>query len=71
LLEALLTLQFVLALLGANPGNELAPAVHGASWPFVAPFRTLFSTAAADGVVLEIHTMVERCSCSSWAGGSR
>jgi uncharacterized protein YggT (Ycf19 family) len=58
LLEALLALRFVLALLGANPGNDFAAAVYGVTGPFVAPFRTLFPTPASGGAVLEVHTLV-------------
>lgn len=47
LLEALLALRFILALLGANPANMFASLVYGISYPFVAPFFSLFNYNSA------------------------
>jgi YggT family protein len=58
LIEGLLALRFALALLGANPTNGFAALVYGISWPFVAPFRTLFGVPAAAGSVLETYTLM-------------
>lgn len=58
LIEGLLALRFGLALLGANPANGFAALVYSISWPFVAPFRTLFGVPAAAGSVLETYTLM-------------
>jgi hypothetical protein len=58
LLEGLLALRFLLAILAANPRNAFAALVYGLTGPFVAPFRTLFATPAADGSVIELYTLV-------------
>ena len=58
LLEAALAFRFGLALLGANPRNEFASAVYGLTYPFVAPFRTLFPSPITEGSVLETYTLV-------------
>jgi hypothetical protein len=58
LIEGLLGLRFALALLGANPNNGFAALVYGLTWPFVAPFRTLFGVPAAGATVLETYTLV-------------
>ncbi len=58
LLEAALAFRFGLALLGANPLNQFASAVYGLTYPFVAPFRTLFPSPITEGSVLETYTLV-------------
>ena len=58
LLEGLLALRFGLALLGANPNNGFAAMVYGVSWPFVAPFQTLFGVPSGGGAVLETYTLM-------------
>jgi hypothetical protein len=58
LLEGLLALRFALALLGANANNGFAALVYAISWPFVAPFQTLFGVPAAGGSVLETYTLM-------------
>ena len=59
LLEALLALRFILALLGANPANAFASLVYGISYPFVAPFFSLFSYNFHYGVSrFESYTLV-------------
>ena len=58
-LLVLLAFRVVLALLGANPGNAFANFVYSVSWPFAAPFFTLFGYHVAYGVSrLEISTLV-------------
>ena len=57
-LETLLGLRFLLALFGANPGNEFASLVYGVTGPFVLPFRTLFATPSAQGSVFEFYTLI-------------
>lgn len=39
----LLTIRFLLALLGSNPGNTFASFIYDVSYPFAAPFFGLFS----------------------------
>ena len=39
----LLAFRFILALLGANPGNAFANFIYDTSHPFVAPFFGLFN----------------------------
>ena len=58
LLEGLLGLRFALALLGANPTNGFAALVYAITWPFVAPFQTLFGVPSAGGSVLETYTLM-------------
>jgi len=59
LLEALLALRFVLALLGANPANVFANFVYTISYPFVAPFFSLFNYDLHYGVShFESYTLV-------------
>lgn len=43
ILFALLILRIVLLALGANEGNGIVDFIYGASEPFVAPFRGVFS----------------------------
>jgi hypothetical protein len=58
-LLVLLAFRFVLALLGANPGNGFANFIYSVSHPFVAPFFGLFSYNTQLGVSrFEIYTLV-------------
>ncbi|MEO8511633.1 MAG: YggT family protein, partial [Chloroflexota bacterium] len=43
ILTVLIALRIILLLLGANAGNGLVDFVYGATEPFVAPFRGIFS----------------------------
>lgn len=55
----LLGFRFVLALLGANPGNSFAHFIYSVSHPFVAPFFGLFSYNYHYGVSrFEAYTLV-------------
>jgi hypothetical protein len=55
----LLAFRFVLALLGANPGNSFANFIYTASHPFVAPFFGLFGYSLHYGVSrFETFTLV-------------
>lgn len=59
ILLVLLAFRFVLALLGANPGNPFAHFIYTTSRPFVAPFFSLFSYHIRYGVSrFEIYTLV-------------
>ncbi|HWB39258.1 MAG TPA: YggT family protein [Candidatus Saccharimonadales bacterium] len=58
-LVALLIVRFMLALLGANPGNGFANFIYSVSHPFVAPFFGLFSYDQRLGVGrFEIYTLI-------------
>lgn len=58
-LLVLLAFRFILALLGANPGNAFANFIYTVSHPFVAPFFSLFSYDQHLGVGrFEIFTLV-------------
>lgn len=58
LIEMLLGVRFMLALLAANPGNDFASFVDALTWPFVAPFRSLFATPAVGFMVFEGYTLI-------------
>lgn len=56
---AILAIRFVLALLGANPGNAFANFIYTISHPMVAPFFSLFSYRQQYGVSrFEVYTLV-------------
>lgn len=58
-LLAILTLRFLLALLGANPANAFANLLYSVSYPFVAPFFGLFNYSLRYGVSrFESYTIV-------------
>ena len=59
ILLVLLAFRFALALLGANPNNAFADFIYDASYPFVAPFFSLFGYDLQYGVSrFEIFTLV-------------
>jgi uncharacterized protein YggT (Ycf19 family) len=59
ILLALLALRFMLALLGANPANAFANLVYSITYPFVAPFFTLFSyNLSYSRAHFELYTLV-------------
>jgi hypothetical protein len=59
LLIALLAIRFLLALLGANPGNGFADFIYTVSHPFVVPFFGLFNYDETLGVHrFEYETLV-------------
>lgn len=58
-LLVLLAFRFILALLGANPGNWFANFIYTVSHPFVAPFFGLFSYNYHYGISrFEVYTLV-------------
>jgi hypothetical protein len=59
ILEALLVIRFFLALFGANPYNGFAQFIYAITYPFIAPFATLFNepTTSLAGRI-EIDTIV-------------
>jgi hypothetical protein len=50
--------RFVLKALGANPSAGFAQFIYGITAPLVAPFYGLFGNPAAQGAVLELHSVV-------------
>jgi len=58
LIEGLIAIRFVLKALGANPSAGFAEFMYGITGPLVAPFNGLFGNPAAQGSVLEVHSIV-------------
>jgi YggT family protein len=58
LIEGLIAIRFVLKALGANPSAGFAQFIYGVTAPLVAPFYGLFGNPAAQGSVLELHSLV-------------
>lgn len=67
----LLMFRFVLAILGANPGNWFAGFIYDTSHPFVSPFFSLFKykTELANGSRFEIYTLVAMAVYTTLAYG--
>ncbi len=58
LIEGLILVRFILKALGANPSAGFAEFIYGITAPLVAPFYGLFGNPAAQGSVLELHSIV-------------
>ena len=58
ILEGLIGLRILLKLMAANPDNPFARLIYGITDVFLWPFVGLTMTPAANGVVLEIHSIV-------------
>jgi len=58
ILEALIGLRVLLKLIAANPNNAFAALVYRASSLFVWPFNGLTRTPAAEGMVLDIPSII-------------
>jgi hypothetical protein len=58
ILEALLALRVGLKLIGANPDSPFAAFVYSFTNLFLAPFAGLTATPSANGMVLEISTVI-------------
>jgi len=58
ILEALIGLRVFLNLIAANPNNPFAALVYNASTLFVWPFSGLTVTPAAEGMVLDIPSVI-------------
>jgi hypothetical protein len=58
ILEALIGLRVILKLIAANPNSPFAALVYNASYLFVWPFTGLTRTPAAEGMVLEIPSII-------------
>src|SRR5262245_40391121 len=58
IVEALLGLRFALKIIAANPDNAFASAIYNIPAPFMFPFRDLTITPSANGIVLELNTLI-------------
>ena len=58
ILAGLLSIRFVLGLLGANPAAGFAQFIHGITRPFLAPFVGLFGQPRFEGSVFELNALV-------------
>ena len=58
LLEAVLALRFVFKLIAVNAANPFAALLYNVTNLFVAPFASLVGAPAANGMVLEISTLI-------------
>jgi hypothetical protein len=69
LLEALIALRVFLKLIAANPANPFASLVYNLSALFLWPFFGLTGTPAANGMVLEIPSIIAMVvyAIAAWA----
>ena len=59
IIETLLAFRFVLKLLGANPGAGFTSFIYNATYPFAAPFLSVFrSSRPLEGSVFEWTTLL-------------
>jgi uncharacterized protein YggT (Ycf19 family) len=58
ILEALLALRFLLKLIAANPQSPIAELIYAVTGIFLTPFAGLTATPSADGMVLELSTLI-------------
>lgn len=57
-LEALLIIRFLLKVLSANSSAGFTSGIYAITDPFVAPFRGIFPTSAAQGSVVEWNAII-------------
>lgn len=58
LLEGVLALRFIFKLIGVNAANAFASLLYSVTDFFVAPFASLTGAPAANGMVLEVSTLI-------------
>ncbi|NJD57847.1 MAG: hypothetical protein C3F13_12870 [Anaerolineales bacterium] len=58
ILEALLALRFLLKLIAANPHSPIAVFIYAVTDLLLTPFAGLTATPSADGMILEISTLI-------------
>jgi ABC-type Na+ efflux pump permease subunit len=58
LLETILAFRFVLKLFAADPSAGFSNFIYGISYPFVAPFLSVFRTMRVEGNVFEWTTLL-------------
>lgn len=58
ILEALLAFRFVLKLLGANPAAGFTKFIYTITYPFTAPFLSVFKVTQVEGSIFEWTTLL-------------
>src|SRR4030042_6282047 len=58
LLEVLLAFRFVLKLLAANPSAGFSSFIYNVSYPFAAPFISVFRLTKVEGSIFEWTTLL-------------
>jgi hypothetical protein len=58
ILKALLALRFLLKLIAANPHSPIASLIYAFTDLLLVPFAGLTASPSADGMVLEITTLI-------------
>jgi hypothetical protein len=58
LLEVILAFRFVLRLFGANPAAGFTSFIYGITYPFAAPFLSVFKITDVNGSVFEWTTLL-------------
>ncbi len=58
ILEAFLAFRLVLKVLGANPDAGFSNLIYSVTYPFVAPFQSVFNTMIGNGSILEWTTLL-------------
>lgn len=56
--EVFMAFRFVLKLLGANAEAGFTSFIYGVTYPFVAPFLTVFKITRVEGVIFEWTTLL-------------
>lgn len=58
LLEAAIALRILFKLIAVNPGNPFAVLLYTVTNPFLAPFASLKGSPSAEGMVLEVSSVI-------------
>ena len=58
LLEVLLAFRFLLKLFGANPSAGFSAFIYGVTYPFAAPFISVFKLTSVEGSIFEWTTLL-------------
>lgn len=58
ILEALLAFRFILKLLGANPTAGFTDFIYSVTYPFAAPFLSVFNITKVEGSIFEWTTLL-------------
>ena len=58
ILEALLAFRFILKLLGANAAAGFTSFIYSITYPFAAPFISVFKTTKVEGSIFEWTTLL-------------
>ena len=58
ILEVLMAFRFVLKLLAANPSAGFSSFIYGITYPFVAPFLSVFKVSRVEGSIFEWTTIL-------------